>query len=166
MPYWIRYSEYHSGAWLDDRLVPFDPPILNSASKLVAVAKDRLRSQWDFFLASMWSILSNAMLQFSCSTCVVDTGVAPERMMRAQDYRLLASAYNKRGCRERGVSRRNHAFRRDTRVKDTSWTRKLQHCITQNQSLWLRSFSLANTAPTGFKAELKMNGSNGTYRSM
>ena len=54
---------------------------------------------------------------------------------------------------------------RRIRVKDTSWTRKLQHCITQNQSLWLRSFSLANTAPTGFKAELKMNGSNVTYRS-
>ena len=134
MPYWIRYSEYHSGAWLDDRLVPFDPPILNSASKLVAVAKDRLRSQWDFFLASMWSILSNAMLQFSCSTCVVDTGVAPERMMRAHDSSLLAPVYNKRGCTERGVSRRNHTLRRDTRVNDTNCTRKLQHCITQNES--------------------------------
>ena len=52
-----------------------------------------------------------------------------------------------------------------TPVVEQSWTRKLQHCITQNQSIWLRSFSLANTAPTGFKAELKMNGSNVTYRS-
>ena len=57
--------------------------------------------------------------QLPCSTSVVDTDVAPERMRRAHDSRL-APAYNKRGYRERGVSRRNHALMRDTRVNDKS----------------------------------------------
>ena len=64
-------------------------------------------------------ILSNAMLQLPCSTCFVDTGVAPERMSRAHDSRL-APAYNKRGYTERGVRWRNHALGSDIRVNDKS----------------------------------------------
>ena len=101
------------------------------------------------FLAQVWVILSNAMLQLPCSTCVVDTGVAPERCRqeRVDGSHALSSCAQVRHLCQR------HKFNK-LKIE----LLRMIHTEPKKKSHWLRSLSLANTALTGFEAELKMNG--------
>ena len=59
------------------------------------------------------------MLQLPYSTCVVDTGVALERMIPPTHPALSISSFVI-GRSEAGVMRSTHALRRDTCVNETS----------------------------------------------
>ena len=59
------------------------------------------------------------MLQLSCSTFVVDTGVAHERMIPPTHPAFSISSFVI-GRSEAGVMRSPHALRRDTCVNETS----------------------------------------------
>ena len=67
----------------------------------------------------MGVILSNAMLQLPCSTSVVDTDVAPERMIPPTHPTFSMPSFVI-GRSEAGVMRSLHALRRDTCVNETS----------------------------------------------
>ena len=112
------------------------------------------------------------MLQFSCSTCVGDTGVAPERVMRAHDpvYWLLPTANKdvENVGLLGGIMRSGATPVSTIQVEQGSCNiafLRMNLTLANKKTYCLRSFSLANTACTGFKAELKMKESNGTYRS-
>ena len=94
--------------------------------------------------------------QLPCSTCFVDTGVAPERMRRAHDSRL-APAYNKRRYRERGwvggIMRSSATPVSTTQVEQGSCNMALLRMTptwAKNKSHWFRSFLYRTLPPLFF----------------
>ena len=59
------------------------------------------------------------MLQLPCSTCVIDTGVAPERMIPPTHPACSVYTFVV-GWSEAGLMRSPHALRHDTCVNETS----------------------------------------------